>query len=243
MHTLRLKSAISVFVFFCSFYGFVIVPPALADTQYVSDLLIISLREGPDPDAPVLGYLPSATTLEVLEETQELMRVQTEDGVQGWVRKKFIVKDKPKAVIIMELEAEIALLEENVKTLQQGSDSQSLMNRIQEYKQQIAALTTSLENEKKATSALQKNLQELDARHQTLVSKNKNTAATIKELASLKKENQALKDKVASMPPPVDSTSMLPGNMKWFLIGSGVLLLGFLMGRVIRKGEKRSYRY
>jgi SH3 domain protein len=242
MSILRLKSIFPVFVFLCSLYGIVLMPPAVADTQYVSDLLIISIKEGQDPDASVLGYLRSAAAVEVLEETQELMRIQTEDGTQGWVRKKFIVKDKPKAVIIRELEENIALLEEDLKTFQEGSDSQGLTNTIKENRQQIAALSASLETEKKRSLAFQENLAQVNTKHQALVNKHKNTADSIKELASLREENKALKDKIAAMPPP-DSNPMLSGNMKWFLIGGGVLLLGFLIGRVVKRGEKRTYRY
>ena len=242
MRTLWLQSVLNGFVLFCCLFGFVLVSPVVADIQYVSDLLIISIRESQSPEAPVLGYLPSAATIEVLEETQDQMLIRTEDGIQGWVRKKFIVKDKPKAVIIRELEEQIALLEEDIKTLQHGSDTQGLMNTITEYKKQVATLSTSLENEKKSTLTLKKNLQQLNATHQALDNKHKKSADTIKELASIKAENQTLKDKIAAMP-PIDSNPMLPGNMKWFLIGGGVLLFGFLIGRVIRRGEKRSYRY
>ena len=168
MRTLRLQSVLTGFVLFCCLYGVILVSPVVADIQYVSDLLIISIRESQSPEAPVLGYLPSAATVEVLEETQDRMLIRTEDGIQGWVRKKFIVKDKPKAVIISELEEQIALLEENIKILQQGSDTQGLINTINEYKKQVATLSTSLENEKKSTLTLKKNLQQLNATHQAL---------------------------------------------------------------------------
>ena len=241
MNTLRINVFFALFVFFLSLYGVILIPAAIADTQYVSDLMIISMKEGQDPDTPVIGYLRSAASVEVLEETEDLMRIRTEDGTQGWVRKKFIVKDKPKAVIIRELEEKIALLEADIKTLQKGSDPQGLSDTIKEYKQQIVTLTASLENEKKTTLTLQNNLQQVNAKYQSLVNTHKNDADTIKELASLKNENQALKDKIANLP-PIDSSPMLPGNMKWFLIGGGVLLLGFIMGRAIR-GGKRAYRY
>ena len=89
---------------------------------------------------------------------------------------------------------------------------------------------------------MKKNLQELNATHQTLTKNQKNSADTLKELSSVKDENQALKETSAAMP-PIDSNPLLPENMKWFLIGGGVLLLGFIMGRVLRRGERRSYRY
>ena len=241
MRTFGLKNFISIAVFLSGLYGFVLVTDTVADTQYVSDLMIISVKEGQNPDTPIIGYLRSAASVEVLEETEELMRIRTEDGIQGWVRKKFIVKDKPKAVIIRELEEKIALLEDDINTLQKESSSPGLRYSIKEYKQQIATLTASLENEKKTTLTLQNKLQQANDRYQTLADTQKNDADTIKELASLKEENQVLKDKIASLP-SIDSSPMLPGNMKWFLVGGGVLLLGFLIGRAIR-GGKRAYRY
>jgi SH3 domain protein len=232
---------IIVFVaIFCSFYGLSTVKEAKAETQYVSDVLIISVKEGQDPDAPTLGFLRSATPLEVLEETEELMRIQTEKGLQGWVRKKFIVADKPKAVIVKELEEKISLLESDIKTLQDGSDSQDLETKISGFKQEIASLTDTLKKESMLRLALQKELKQINAKYQQLSNKSKDNAGTSKELASLKKENKVLKDKIASQP-AMDSQSMLSGNMKWFLIGGGVLLLGFFIGRSIK--GKRSYRY
>ena len=90
---------------------------AFAEVQYVSDMLIISVREGQNPEDPALGYLPSATPVDVLEETDELMRIRTDDGLEGWVRKKFIIKDKPKAIIIQELNQQIEELENNLQNI------------------------------------------------------------------------------------------------------------------------------
>jgi SH3 domain protein len=240
MSTLRLKFIFTISVFFLSLYGFILIPTAMAGIQYVSDLLIISVKDGQDADAPVIGYLRSAAPVDVLQETEELMQIRSEDGTHGWVRKKFIVAEKPKAVIIGELEEKIAMLEENTKTLQQGSDAQELQKMIDGYKQKIATLTASIENEKRTRLALQKDLKQINVKYQQLLSKGKKNAGINKELAALKNENKTLKDKIAAQP-PAKATPMLSGNIKWFLIGGGVLLFGFIIGRAIR--GKRSYRY
>jgi len=240
MCPLRLKSILATSLFFFTLYGLIPVTTVMAETQYVSDVLIISVKDGQDPDAPVIGFLRSATPLEVLEETEDLMRIQTEKGLQGWVRKKFIVADKPKAVIIKELEEKISLLESDIKTLQEGSDSRELVTEMSGYKQAILELTNSLKKESKTRLDLQKELKQINAKYQQLSNKSKAHTRISKELASLKNENKTLKDKIA-VQPPTSTTSMLSGNMKWFLIGSGVLLLGFLIGRSIK--GKRSYRY
>ena len=240
MCTLRLKSIFATFIFFFTLFGFVAVTCVMAEIQYVSDVLIISVKEGQDPDAPTVGYLRSATPLEVLEETEEMMRIQTDKGLQGWVRKKFIVAEKPKAVIIKELEEKIAQLEGDIKNMQSGSDSQEIASKMSGYKQEIAELSDSLIKENKTRIALQKELKQLKAKYQELSKKSKDSANISKELATLKDENKVLKDKIESQP-AIDSSPMLSGNMKWFLIGGGVLFLGFIIGRSIK--GKRSYRY
>ena len=214
--------------------------PALAETQYVSDVLIISIKDSQAPDAVVVGYLRSATPVEVLEESEEYLKIRTGDGLEGWVRKKFIVAEKPKAVIIGELEEIIAQLEGDIKTIQDGSDSQELATKMGGYKQEIAELKSSLNKESKTRLALQKELKQINAKYQQLSDKSKDKAGISQKLADFKDENKALKDKIAAQT-PTNTTSMLSGNMKWFLIGSGVLLLGFLIGRSIK--GKRSYRY
>jgi SH3 domain protein len=214
--------------------------PALAETQYVSDVLIISIKDDRTPDAAAVGYLRSATPVDVLEETEDHMQIRTSGGVEGWVKKKFIVAEKPKAVIIKELEEKISLLESDIKTLQDGSDSQDLETKISGFKQEIASLTDTLKKESMLRLALQKDLKQINAKYQELSKKNKDNASISKELTSLKNENKALKEKIASQP-VIDSPSILSGNMKWFLIGGGVLLLGFLIGRSIK--GKRSHKY
>jgi len=240
MCTLRLKSIFAPSIFFLTLFVLFLVSSVIAETQYVSDVLVISVKEGQDPDAPPIGYLRSATPLEVLEETEELMRIQTEKGLQGWVRKKFIVAEKPKAMIIKELEEKIAQLEGDIQTNPDGSDFQELSANVSGYKQEILELSGSLKKESKTRLALQKELKQVKAKYQQLSNISKDKAGISKELASLKNENKALKDKMAAQP-PTHTPPMLSGNMKWFLIGSGVLLFGFLVGRSIK--GKRSYRY
>jgi SH3 domain protein len=240
MRSLRLKSFFSLSVLLVGLYGFILIPTAMADIQYVSDLLIISVKDGQNPDADTIGYLRSATALEVLEETEELMHIQTEDGLKGWVRKKFIVSDKPKAIIIGELEQKIALLEDELETPQEGSDTEGFKKVIQDYKQEIVSLSAALEKEKKASQALRNDLKKTKTRNQQLLKKANDKSDDNKKLTVLMEENKTLKAKIAAQ--PTDGTApMLSGNMKWFLIGGGVLLFGFLIGRSIQ--AKRSYRY
>ncbi len=69
-----------------------------ADTRYVSDMLIISVRKGQNKDDPVLGYLKTAAPVQVLKEKDRYLMVRTENGLQGWVLKQYIVNEKPKSL-------------------------------------------------------------------------------------------------------------------------------------------------
>ena len=234
---------------------------AIADIQYVSDLLIISVREGQNPEDPAVGYLPSATPVDVLEETDELMRIRTEDGLEGWVRKKFIVADKPKAIVIEELKQQIVDLESNLQEIQTGSDDEGLkqimqrhqkeiqeiqnqfqeaQNQIQGHQKEIQTLNTALKNEEKASAAHQNSFKDINAKYQRLLKEKKENSVDAKKLTALQTENQTLKKQLAEQPTG-QAMPMLSANMKWFLIGSGVLILGFIIGRVVRRKPRYGY--
>jgi len=213
---------------------------ASAETHYVSDVLIISVREGQDPEDTVVGYLRSATPVEILEETDKLLLIRTDGGLQGWVRKRFIVAQKPKAMVIDELKSQISTLENDLQKLQEGSDPDGLKQIMQGHQKEIQTLDTALKNEKKNSAALQNSLKEASAKYNQLLKKHEKNTANAKELASLKAANQALEKQLAERP-TTGPLPMLSTNMKWFLIGSGVLILGFIIGRVVRRKPRYGY--
>src|SRR3990172_388636 len=88
-----------------------------ADTRYVSDELIITMRAGAGVDYRIIRSLKAETPLEVLEETGEYYRVQTKDGKEGWVLKQYITADIPKTIIIAGLRKEIEKLKGDMEKL------------------------------------------------------------------------------------------------------------------------------
>jgi len=230
--------AISVFLLHVIILG--LCPQAFAEIQYVSDMLIISVREGQNPEDPAVGYLPSATPVKVLEETDELMRIRTDGGLEGWVRKKFIVAEKPKAIVIAELKQQISELEKNLQELPTGSDDEGLKKMMQGYQKEIQTLNTALNNEKKASAAHQNSFKEVNAKYQRLLKNQKDNSLDANKLAALKTENETLKKQLAEQSTG-QSMPMLSGNMKWFIIGGGVLILGFIIGRVVRRKPRYGY--
>ncbi|MCG6911144.1 MAG: TIGR04211 family SH3 domain-containing protein [Deltaproteobacteria bacterium] len=230
--------------------------PAWADTRYVSDRLIISVREGTAPDDPVVAYLTAGTPVEVLEEAGEHLHVRTADGKQGWVRTKFILAEQPKWMEIKNLRAEIDRLEAHIDSInsQTGQDGARSSDSDQVYELKIQTLETAMEKEKQASQATRNELDALKTRYSKLLDdfnslskqnaaiseKSDNASALLQEIEQLKQSNQELKKELKSIRQSGQS-SMLTSNARWFLIGGGVLLLGIILGKSVRR--KKSYGY
>ena len=86
-----------------------------ADRRYVSDRLIITLRETPNTNGRVLRTLKTDTPVEVLEESGRYLRIRTEAGEEGWVDKQYITPETPKPIIMARLHDEMNRLQEKIK--------------------------------------------------------------------------------------------------------------------------------
>ncbi|MBW2614213.1 MAG: TIGR04211 family SH3 domain-containing protein [Deltaproteobacteria bacterium] len=232
------------------------VSPAGADTRYVSDQLIISVREGPTAEDPVVGYLLTGAPVEVLEEAEKHLFVRTADGKEGWVRSKYILKELPKSMVIKELTARIDELENQMKMggTQAGATDNDIAATKKIYDLKIKNLKTTIENEKQSSTATQSALKQLKKQHKKLLddfnrlsrqnaslSKQSDSSEALSaEIKRLKQANQALAQeidqiKIAGKP------SSLSNSIKWFLTGGGVLLLGIILGKSVRR--KKGYGY
>jgi SH3 domain protein len=252
--------------------------PAIAETRYVSDLLIVSLREGQADDSPIIGYIRSDTPVDVIEENESFAYIKTPDNLTGWVKNKFLVSEKPKAILIEELKHRINDLEDKIILLQQNPETGGQPNLTAEFSSKIDALQEDIKNEKRMAAKLENELKQATEKYNNLVEQSKQRPDAEKELQALKEKNQglvveltqankkysdleeqskqnpdvneevlALKDKNQELITQLRHTkqemqpSFFSGNIKWFLTGAGVLLLGFIIGRSLRR--KRTYRY
>jgi len=114
---------------------FVFVSSALiadAKTQYVSDELVINLREGKGNEYKIIKMLRNGTPLNILEEAEQYLKVRTAEGLEGWVLKQYITSETPKTAIIAGLENERDRL--NSSLGQCSGDKVSLQNELKTAK-------------------------------------------------------------------------------------------------------------
>ncbi len=206
---------------------------AFADTRYVSDRLIISVRDGQNLNAAVLGYIETAAPVDILEEKEDFLKIRTEDGLEGWVLAKYIVSEKPKVLIIENLRNEIDTLKNG-----QGSALNSLLKTKKLYQEKIEALEEEVNINQKFTAKAKSDFIELNKKYTTLLKHSKNTEELIDEVEKLKKLNAKLNTEMKSL--RKDRINPLKSNrIQSFIAGAGVLLFGFILGGSTKK-RKRS---
>ncbi len=213
--------------FFLSFFLIVALPlSAQAETQYVSDHLVITVRTGQGAQFQIIKTLESGEHVKVLEVTDTgYTRIETSDGTEGWVRSQYLAEEpvaKEKLAIaenkLIQTRAALKALKEKFATL---SKEHKLLSETQ------ATLSTDkkqLDSELARLNEVAKKPIILDKQNRQLQTKN---VALEKDLQRLNQENHSLKDR---------------SQREWFIAGALVLFGGMILGFIIPKlrGRKRS---
>ncbi len=191
----------------------------LAETRYVSDILIVTVRAQPSNGAELLTTVPTATPLEILADQGEFLHIRTDKGVEGYVRSQYVSKETPKAVQIRQLR----------RTNQQLQDANAdLEARLAELEQQTGQLTSSNQE-----------LEKIRSDYLKLQKASDNVIQITRERDLLQQENSELTERMQQLKEE-NSLYLRTGVIKWFLAGAGVLFFGWLLGKVSRK-KKRNY--
>ena len=208
MGVIRIKQLKVILLFALLIPLWVPVGSAHADRRYVSDRLIVTLREAPRKDSMALRKLGTNTPVEVLEESGRYLRVRTEEGEEGWVGKQYMSSEVPKPIIIEGLRKEIDRLKARIKEFEEGGNpmldklkavEQSHLAKVKELEESAAEIVGERSRLRKANDQLHRDVEHLQ-----------------KEIADLKGT----------------------GKLRWFLAGAAVFCLGLIAGQVARKKKK-----
>lgn len=179
-----------------------------AERRYVSDRLIITLRETPNTNGRVLRTLKTDTPVEVLEESGRYLRIRTEAGEEGWVEKQYITPETPKPIIMARLHDEMNRLQEKIKEFE-------------------GAENPFLDELKAAEKSYLKEVKELE----------QNAADLVDERNELKAANAKLNTEIRNLQRQVE-TVRGSGKLRWFLAGAAVFCLGLIAGQVSRRKKR-----
>ena len=197
---------------------------AYAQTQYISGVLEITLRTEPGTSHRVLEMVKTGQEVTILStDNADWTLVEVPSGKQGWVLTRFITAEKPHS-----------------PAPEQISEHQEMLSRqVTELRDENAKLKRQYDQATEALSESQKSLAALNRACEQF----KNEAAEIMEIksrladtaAKLTEQTKRGDDREEAL-----NRLRLHQNIKWFLIGAGVLLVGFLLGLSAKKQRRKS---
>lgn len=200
--------------------------PAQAATMYISDELTVPLRRGPATSFKILhAGLPAGTPLEVLGEDKSagFTQVRTPNGTEGWVPTQYLT-GQPIA------KSQLAAAQRRVQTLE--AELKELRSNFQEVRGARSQVET-------RASELDKQTQKLQAELAEVRRISANPIAQSEENKKLKAENQQLQAQTTQLSERVRSLERNV-QLRWLLFGGGLVLIGLLIGVVIKSRPKRS---
>ena len=189
---------------------------------YVQPSAEVPMRRGKGKEYKIIAVLTNGTPVELIDESNEWARIRLASGKEGWMLKRYLSRNKP-------LKEQVTLLREHNSQLQEKlKETKSRLNElvtVHQTKEQ--ELTECLAARNKAKTAL------LQLQQDT-----KDVVSTKKELALARKQLEVLKKHLADL--QLENTGLKKSSaLIWFLAGSGVLLVGWLIGLITGKRTKR----
>lgn len=202
--------------------------PTFADTRYVVDELIITVRSGPSSQHQIVKLIHSGAKLDVVEEVEnngkQYAHIQNGD-LDGWVLSQYLSQTP----VARDLLA-------------------AAQNKTEKYREENSRLKKQLAELQRARSEIEKQRDQLKQGAQKTdqeLSKLKRVSARPLELA---KDNEQLRDELAKRINEAKLLSQENAGLKsrddreWFIAGAGVVLLSILFGIVLTRirWQKRS---
>jgi SH3 domain protein len=200
---------------------------AQADTRYVTDSISFSLREAPNKGAKFLAGIPSGTQVDVLDSQAETgySKVKTQDGQVGYIETRRLQKQPPSLLLLEEANKKLNELQTTAGSRKGGA----LMDDYDVLKFEYAKLTEQHNRLKKEMEAIQRT-----SANAVRIAMERNDLR--KQLADITREKAELEQKYLE--------ASNGREQRWFIIGSGVLFAGIVLGLLLpnlRFGRQKNY--
>jgi SH3 domain protein len=201
---------------------------AIAETRYVSDQLVVTVRSHKGDAYNALESLITDSPVEILSEDKTYVKVRTNKGTEGFIRKQYITKKLPKAIQIKRLQAELTQLKQTLSKTQKSSEQSQKSASIQQS--QVDELRNNL-------SQTSQKLEKISADYQRLLKDSENVLQVSNENEQLSEQNNQINSELAILRD--ENQSFHRSNMiQWFLAGAGVFLGGWAIGKISRKKQR-----
>lgn len=195
------------------------VNPALADILYIKPSLEVLMRKNQGDNARIVATVPMGTAVELLQGGKEWSRIRLQDGSEGWVRSRFLGTSPliPVANIKPGVGPDGSVTDPQGRLRDIASDNERL-------RKELASCTTDRST--------------LADKYQTLAADPNSALYAKTHLGEAQREIEELRQKLAAA--EIENTVLRKNqSIKWFFVGSIVILVGWLIGRLSSNGRKK----
>ena len=193
--------------------------PAHADILYIKPSLEVLMRKNQGDNARIVATVPMGTAVELLQGGKEWSRIRLQDGSEGWVRSRFLGTSPliPVANIKPGVGADGSVIDPQGRLRDIAGDNERL-------RKELASCTTDRST--------------LADKYQTMAADPNSALYAKTHLGEAQREIEELRQKLAAA--EIENTVLRKNqSIKWFFVGSVVVLLGWLIGRLSGNGRKK----
>ena len=193
-----------------------------AETMYISDTLKVTVRSGPSTEYKILDIAESGDRVDVLDSGENWTMVKLANGKEGYVTTRYLVSGPTYAIRFEQLQTKQKALTQQATVL---------LNENTKLRVENKGLKSALNGTEKSLNKLDVDYRELKA----------GSAEYISLRTKFKKVSEQLADQTQKVNKLDKDLSKVELNqyIKWFLAGSGVLLVGFIVGFSAKRARRR----
>ncbi|MFK7913974.1 MAG: TIGR04211 family SH3 domain-containing protein [Pseudomonadales bacterium] len=194
--------------------------------RWISDRLTVPLRSGPTNGHRILHRgLPAGTQLTILEQDadSDYVRIRTQRGTEGWLEAQYLDK-RP-------------IARQRLSAAQ--NEAERLRAQLTKRQSELVNLRQSKGSAEANSSQLQTQVESLSAELEALQAISKNAVAEHAENRKLVDLNERLRNEVEDLAAERD-TLRSNAQQRWLIVGGGLVLIGLLLGVLIKARPRQS---
>ena len=193
-----------------------------AESLYVTDQLKLTLRSGPSTEHKILAVVESGQKVEMLEPGDDWSMVRNANGKEGYVLTRYLMPNPTHNVRLEQLQTKHKALMQQTATL---------LEENRRFRSESKKLKSSLGENEKVLKKLRTDYDKLKAGSAEYIELKEKYKTVSGQLAEQTKRADALDKELRAIE--------INQYIKWFLAGSGVLLVGFIVGFSARRQRRR----
>ena len=193
--------------------------PESSATFYIIDRLQVGVRRGPSTEYPINETLYTGSSVTFLSESpdKQWARIITPSGREGWILRRYLMDTPPASLLLQQASSD---------------DNRDLTNVLETLRQEAM-------HSKAQTTSLEAQRRELEHKLQRLSSDCTSAVALRESHDRIQQQLNEQSETLRLLQAENDALNFI-SNLRWFLAGGCVLLVGLLMGWLFGRRNRRS---